>query len=84
VPIPEARWISLLSKSWPRSWRRLDEDKLFDLVRRAYPYRNLSRDDYESILDMVSEGMAPERGRFGAYVQRDRVQRRLHARKGHG
>src|SRR5262249_59013947 len=27
-------------------------------------------------------GIAPERGGFGAYVQRDRVNRRLHARKG--
>jgi ATP-dependent helicase Lhr and Lhr-like helicase len=59
-----------------------DEDQLFELVCRAYPYRDLSRDDYESIVDMVSEGIAPERGRFGAYVQRDRVNRRLHARKG--
>jgi len=59
-----------------------DEDALFELVRRAYPYRDLSRDEYEAILDMVSEGVAPDRGRFGAYVQRDRVQRRLHARKG--
>jgi ATP-dependent Lhr-like helicase len=59
-----------------------DEDRLFELVRRAYPYRDLSRDDYESIVDMVSEGIAPERGRFGAYVQRDRVNRRLHSRKG--
>jgi ATP-dependent Lhr-like helicase len=59
-----------------------DEDALFDLVRRAYPYRDLSRADYDAILDMVSEGTAPERGRFGAYVQRDRVNRRLHARKG--
>src|SRR5262249_20259048 len=39
-----------------------DEDELFNLIRRAYPFRNLSRDDYESILDMVSEGIAPERG----------------------
>ena len=31
---------------------------------------------------MLSEGIAPERGRFGAYVHRDRVNRRLHARKG--
>jgi ATP-dependent helicase Lhr and Lhr-like helicase len=59
-----------------------NEDELFALVRRAYPYRDLSRDDYESIVNMVSEGVAPERGRFGAYVQRDRVNRRLHARKG--
>jgi ATP-dependent helicase Lhr and Lhr-like helicase len=59
-----------------------DEDELFEMVRKAYPYRDLSRDDYESIVNMVSEGITPERGRFGAYVQRDRVNRRLHARKG--
>jgi ATP-dependent Lhr-like helicase len=59
-----------------------NEDELFELVCRAYPFRDLSREDYESIVDMVSEGIAPERGRFGAYVQRDRVNRRLHARKG--
>src|SRR5262249_51355699 len=59
-----------------------DEDALFERIRRAYPYRNLSRADYQAILDMVSEGIARERGRFGAYVQRDRVNHRLHARKG--
>jgi ATP-dependent Lhr-like helicase len=59
-----------------------DEDELFALVRQAYPYRNLSRGDYDAVIDMVSEGIAPDRGRFGAYIQRDRVNRRLHARKG--
>ncbi len=59
-----------------------NENDLFNLIRRAYPYRNLSREDYEAILEMVSEGIAPERGRYGAYVQRDRVNERLHARKG--
>ncbi|HXD87956.1 MAG TPA: DEAD/DEAH box helicase [Urbifossiella sp.] len=58
-----------------------NEDELFALVRRSYPYRDLSREDFESIVEMVSEGIAPERGRFGAYVQRDRVNRRLHARR---
>jgi len=58
-----------------------NEDALFELVHRAHPFRNLSRNDFEAIVDMVSEGIAPERGRFGAYVQRDRVNRRLHARK---
>jgi ATP-dependent helicase Lhr and Lhr-like helicase len=59
-----------------------NDDELFELVRNAYPYRDLSRDDYEAIVDMVSEGLAPERGRIGAYIQYDRVDSRLHARKG--
>ena len=59
-----------------------DEDELFALVRRAYPYRNLSRETFESVLEMLSEGIASKRGRYGAYVHRDRVNRRLRARRG--
>jgi ATP-dependent Lhr-like helicase len=59
-----------------------DEDELFALVRRAYPYRNLSRESYDSILEMLAEGIAARRGRYGAYLHRDRVNRRLRARRG--
>ncbi|MGB7584963.1 MAG: DEAD/DEAH box helicase [Terriglobales bacterium] len=59
-----------------------DEDDLFALVKRAYPYRNLSRETYESILEMLSEGIAARRGRYGAYLHRDRVNHRLRARRG--
>src|SRR5271170_7063466 len=59
-----------------------DEDELFALVRRAYPYRNLSRETYEAVLEMLSEGIASRRGRYGAYIHRDRINRRLRARRG--
>jgi ATP-dependent helicase Lhr and Lhr-like helicase len=59
-----------------------DEDELFALVRRAYPYRNLSRETYEAVLEMLSEGIASRRGRYGAYIHRDRVNRKLRARRG--
>jgi ATP-dependent Lhr-like helicase len=59
-----------------------DEDELFALVRRAYPYRNLSRETYDSILEMLAEGIAARRGRYGAYLHRDRVNRKLRARRG--
>jgi ATP-dependent Lhr-like helicase len=59
-----------------------DEDELFDLVRRAYPYRNLSRATYEAVLEMLSEGIASRRGRYGAYVHHDRINRKLRARRG--
>jgi ATP-dependent Lhr-like helicase len=59
-----------------------DEDALFALVKRAYPYRNLSRATYESVLEMLSEGIAARRGRYGAYIHRDRVNRKLRARRG--
>ncbi len=59
-----------------------DEDELFALVRRAYPYRNLSRESYEAVLEMLSEGIAARRGRYGAYIHRDRINRKLRARRG--
>jgi ATP-dependent Lhr-like helicase len=59
-----------------------DEDELFALVRRAYPYRGLARDTFDSILEMLSEGIAARRGRYGAYVHRDRVNGKLRARRG--
>jgi ATP-dependent Lhr-like helicase len=59
-----------------------DEDELFALVRRAYPYRGLTRDTFDSILEMLSEGIAARRGRYGAYVHRDRVNGKLRARRG--
>ena len=59
-----------------------DEDELFALVRRAYPYRGLKRETFDSILEMLSEGIAVRRGRYGAYVHRDRVNGKLRARRG--
>jgi len=59
-----------------------DEDELFALVKRAYPYRNLTREMFDSILEMLSEGIASRRGRYGAYIHRDRVNKRLRARRG--
>jgi ATP-dependent Lhr-like helicase len=59
-----------------------DEDELFALVTRAYPYRNLSRETYSSILEMLSEGIASRRGRYGAYIHHDRVNRKLRPRRG--
>src|SRR5581483_7395914 len=59
-----------------------DEDALFALARRAYPYRNLERKTFDSILEMLSEGIASRRGRYGAYLHRDRVNNKLRARRG--
>jgi ATP-dependent Lhr-like helicase len=58
------------------------EDELFELVRRAYPYRGLERSEFDSIVEMLSEGINARRGRYGAYLLRDRVQGRLHGRRG--
>ena len=59
-----------------------DEDELFVMIRRAYPYRNLSREQYNAIVEMLSDGIASNRGRFGAHLHRDRVQRLIRPRRG--
>jgi ATP-dependent helicase Lhr and Lhr-like helicase len=58
------------------------EDEMFALARRAYPYRNLKRETFDAILEMLSEGIAARRGRYGAYIHRDRVNGKLRARRG--
>ena len=58
------------------------EEELFQSVRRAYPYRNLSREDFDEIVEMLSEGIAGARGRYAAYLHRDRVNGMLRARRG--
>src|SRR5438034_8530102 len=58
------------------------EDDLFALVTGAYPYRSLSRQTFNSILEMLSEGIAARRGRYGAYLHWDRVNHKLRARRG--
>ena len=58
------------------------EDELFALVRRAWPYRTLERADFDAVLDMLSEGIATARGRSGAYLHRDAVNRRVRGRRG--
>jgi ATP-dependent Lhr-like helicase len=59
-----------------------NEDELYSAVTRAFPYRNLDRKDYDDLLGMLADGIVSERGRFGAYLYRDRVNRRLKARRG--
>ncbi len=63
----------------PEEWT---EDALFETIRRAYPYRNLSREDFDAVVRMLSEGFTTRRGRRGAYLHHDAVNHRLRARKG--
>ena len=58
------------------------EDELYDLVQRAYPYRNLKRTDFNSVVEMLSEGIATNRGRSGAFLHRDAVNGVIRGRRG--
>jgi ATP-dependent Lhr-like helicase len=65
----------IAAREWP-------EDELFALVRRAYPYRNLCRDDFDACVRMLSEGFSTRRGRRAALLHHDAVNKMLRARKG--
>ena len=57
-------------------------DELYAMVRRAYPYRDLERKDFEDVLSMLADGVATSRGRSGTFLHFDRVNGRLRARRG--
>lgn len=60
----------------------LQEEALFNLCRKAWPYRNLSRERFDEVVRMLSEGFSTRYGRSGAYLHRDRVHKKIKARKG--
>jgi len=62
-----------------RDWQ---EEELYALIRGTYPYRDLDRLHFEAILAMLSDGIATQRGRSGAYLHRDQVNHRVRGRRG--
>jgi ATP-dependent Lhr-like helicase len=57
-------------------------DALYAAVRRAYPYRDLPRADFDAVLAMLADGVATSRGRSGTYLHHDRVNGRVRGRRG--
>jgi ATP-dependent Lhr-like helicase len=62
------------------SARDYGEDELYELIVRAWPFRNLSRADYDRWLTLLSEGVAMGR-KNGAFLHRDSVNKILRARR---
>ena len=60
-------------------WRT---DELYELVRRAAPYAELSRAEFDEVVELVSGGIETGRGCRGAYVHHDAVNGELRGRKG--
>jgi ATP-dependent Lhr-like helicase len=58
------------------------EEALWRLVRRAYPYRNLIRGEFNQVLELLSEGISTRRSRRSAYIHRDRIHGILRPRRG--
>ena len=62
--------------------REWETGPLLELLRRAWPYRDLDSATFESVVDMLAAGFTTRRGRRGAFVHWDRVNGRLRARRG--
>jgi ATP-dependent Lhr-like helicase len=59
-----------------------EEQKLFELMRSAYPYRNLAEGEFQDVIRMLAEGFSTKRGRRGALIHHDAVNRRIRGRRG--
>jgi ATP-dependent Lhr-like helicase len=59
-----------------------DVAELHALVCRADPFRDLTIEQFESVIRMLAEGYVTRRGRRGAYLHWDAVNRKLRARAG--
>ncbi|MDP3939974.1 MAG: DEAD/DEAH box helicase, partial [Deltaproteobacteria bacterium] len=57
-------------------------EELWDMVRRAHSYRALPREDFDAVIEMLSEGISSRRGRRSAHLHFDRVNGVVRARRG--
>ena len=62
-----------------REWH---EDELYSLMRGAYPYRNLKREEFDECVKMLAEGFSTRRGRRAALLHHDSINKMLRPRKG--
>jgi ATP-dependent Lhr-like helicase len=62
-----------------REWPERD---LYEALRKAWPYRELTPDQYTDVVKMLADGYHTRRGRRGAYLHRDAVHGMLRPRKG--
>src|SRR3954464_6317218 len=69
----------IVAESASEDWA---EEELFQLCRRAYPYRELERADYDEVVRMLAQGFATRRGRRSALIHHDGVNGRLRGRRG--
>ena len=62
--------------------REWNEDALFALIRRAWPYRALPQEDFAAVVAMLADGFTTRRGRRGALIHHDAVNHVLRGRRG--
>lgn len=62
-----------------REWQ---EDELFELLRKAEPYRDLKREQFDELVQLLADGFGTRRGASRQYLHRDAVQKNLRGRRG--
>ncbi|MEJ2179661.1 MAG: DEAD/DEAH box helicase, partial [Gammaproteobacteria bacterium] len=62
--------------------REWEEQALYQQLKQAHPYRELSLASFQEVIKMLADGFTTRRGRRGAYIHHDRVNNRLRARRG--
>jgi ATP-dependent Lhr-like helicase len=60
----------------------LEENALFELMRSAYPYRDLTRKEFDDVVRMLADGFSTRRGRRSALIHHDGINHRVRARRG--
>ena len=59
-----------------------DENALYERMRSAYPYRNLTRKEFDDVIQMLAEGFTTRRGRRSAHLHYDGINKRVKGRRG--
>ena len=59
-----------------------DENELYERVRSAYPYRDLTRVEFDDVVQMLAEGFTTRRGRRSAHIHYDGINHTLKGRRG--
>jgi ATP-dependent Lhr-like helicase len=62
------------------SGREWEEAALYEQFRRAWPYRDLTKETFVEVVRMLADGFSTRRGRRGAYLYRDAINGRLRPR----
>ena len=68
----------LVAEAACREWQ---EQELFERITLAYPYRNMDRQKFTELLDMLAQGFSTRRGRRSRYIHHDTVNKRIRPRK---
>jgi ATP-dependent helicase Lhr and Lhr-like helicase len=63
------------AQDWP-------ETALYQMFCRAWPFHELTRHDFDRVVQMLADGFATRRGRRGALIHRDAVHQILRGRRG--